>query len=112
MEGQSTLLHKPSQTCRLFAWPQPTTLCVAQEYVNELAGALVEIDKNSQDAVAAEKIKRLVNEAVSMTSPVLQLQLGKSLHQLVCCLLPRLGCIARNLLRCTFLGIGPASSKC
>ena len=36
-----------------------------QEYVNELAQALVDTDKNSQDAVAGEKIKRLVNEAVS-----------------------------------------------
>lgn len=35
-----------------------------QEYVNELASALVETDKNPHDAVAAEKIKRLVNEAV------------------------------------------------
>ena len=34
--------------------------------MNELAQALVDTDKNSQDVVAAEKIKRLVNEAVGI----------------------------------------------
>lgn len=37
-----------------------------QEYVNELAQSLVDVDKNPQDVVATEKIKRLCNEAVSM----------------------------------------------
>ena len=36
-----------------------------QEYVNELAQGLVDVDKNPQDVVAAEKIKRLCNESVS-----------------------------------------------
>ena len=35
-----------------------------QEYVNELAQGLVDVDKNPQDVVAAEKIKRLCNESV------------------------------------------------
>lgn len=50
--------------------------CV-QEYVTELAGSLVETDKNPQDVVSAEKIKRLVNEAVSSVDPHL---LHGSLH--------------------------------
>lgn len=37
---------------------------VVQEYVNELAQSLVDIDKGPQDVIAAEKIKRLCNEAV------------------------------------------------
>ncbi len=37
-----------------------------QEYVNELAQGLVDVDKNPQDVVAAEKIKRLCNESVSV----------------------------------------------
>lgn len=37
-----------------------------QEYVNELAQGLVDVDKNFQDVVAAEKIKRLCNESVSL----------------------------------------------
>lgn len=36
-----------------------------QEYVQELAQSLIDIDKNPQDVVAADKIKRLCNEAVS-----------------------------------------------
>ena len=39
-----------------------------QEYVNELAQGLVDVDKNPQDVVAAEKIKRLCNESVSFYS--------------------------------------------
>ena len=42
-----------------------------QEYVTELAGSLVETDKNPQDVISAEKIKRLVNEAVSSVTPYL-----------------------------------------
>ena len=37
---------------------------LVQEYVNELAQSLVDIDKSPQDVVSAEKIKRLCNEAV------------------------------------------------
>ena len=37
---------------------------LVQEYVNELAQCLVDIDKSPQDVVSAEKIKRLCNEAV------------------------------------------------
>ena len=44
--------------------------CVMQEYVNELAQSLVDVDKNSQDVIAAEKIKRLCNEAVRVMYPM------------------------------------------
>ena len=37
-----------------------------QEYVNELAQGLVDVDKNPQVIAASEKIKRLCNEAVSL----------------------------------------------
>ncbi|KAL3143404.1 hypothetical protein ABBQ38_002227 [Trebouxia sp. C0009 RCD-2024] len=47
-----------------------------KEYVNELAQSLVDIDKSPQDVVAAEKIRRLCNEAtilcmrVAISNPV------------------------------------------
>ena len=44
----------------------PHLLSFMQEYVNELAQSLVDVDKNPQDVIPAEKIKRLCNEAVSM----------------------------------------------
>lgn len=48
-----------------------------KEYVNELAQSLIDIDKNPQDVVAADKIKRLCNEAtilcmrVAISNPVI-----------------------------------------
>lgn len=57
---------------------------LVQEYVNELAQSLVDIDKSPQDVVSAEKIKRLCNEAVRhdhlVITPALTWLLSSPLH--------------------------------
>ena len=55
------------QVCNAVALYAHMFICL-QEYVNELAQSLIDIDKNPQDVVAADKIKRLCNEAVSTST--------------------------------------------
>ncbi len=71
---QSFFIDKHDSVCLLFEVHNTSTGVSAlltfyvdgmQEYVNELAQGLVDVDKNPQDVVAAEKIKRLCNESVS-----------------------------------------------
>lgn len=72
-EGQPLVLT-PSQVKNMTL---EDMVSIWKEYVNELAQGLVDVDKNPQDVVAAEKIKRLCNEStilcmrVAISNPVI-----------------------------------------
>lgn len=72
-EGQPLVLT-PSQVKNMTL---DDMVSIWKEYVNELAQSLVDVDKNSQDVMAADKIKRLCNEAtilcmrVAISNPVI-----------------------------------------